>query len=195
MPRDPSGVGVKLHLAMPLKFWRYSTDIDGEYLRAPHPARPCGAGRSMTDAAASAPSADRVLVIDDERVIREMLRRMLLMAGFDVVLAAGGAEGLRVLGTDPHVALILLDLDMPGIDGRRFRDVQRSDPRLASVPTIIVSGAVFTDELREQLQVAHFVQKPVRQATLVRLVESYCRRIGDARFPVVDSASLPSTGH
>jgi CheY-like chemotaxis protein len=129
---------------------------------------------------------ERVLVVDDERVIRDMLRRMLLFAGFDVVVAAGGAEGLRILGTDPQVALVLLDLDMPHIDGRCFRSAQRSDSRLAAIPTVIVSGVLFTDELRRELDAADYLSKPVRQATLVATVEKYCPRIGDRPLPVAE---------
>ena len=125
------------------------------------------------------PAAGRVLVVDDERTIRELFRRILLFDGFDVVVASGGAEGLRILGSDPSIALVLLDLDMPGIDGRRFRFAQCSDPRLAEVPTVVVTGTMLTDDVRAEMRANDYLGKPVNHAEFMRVVERYCARIGD----------------
>jgi CheY-like chemotaxis protein len=144
----------------------------------------------LADAGDTTGSDDRVLVVDDERAIRELFRRRLLMAGFDVVVASGGAEGLRILGTDPRVSLVLLDLDMPGIDGRRFREAQSSDPRLAGVPTVIITGVALTDTLRRQLQANDYLSKPVDNAQFIQVVERYCRRVGDRQLAAGVPASL-----
>ena len=125
------------------------------------------------------PVAGRVLVVDDERAIRELFRRVLLFDGFDVVVASGGAEGLRLLATDPWVVLILLDLDMPDIDGRRFRQAQCEDPRLADIATVLVTGTVVTDEVRGELRATDYLSKPVSRAHMLHVVERYCGRIGD----------------
>jgi CheY-like chemotaxis protein len=129
------------------------------------------------------PAAGRVLVVDDERAIRELFQRILLFEGFDVVLASGGAEGLRLLGTDPRIALVLLDLDMPAVDGRRFRMEQCGDPRLADVPTVIVTGTMLTPEVRAELQATDYLSKPVPRARFIQIVERYCARIGDTPLP------------
>lgn len=115
----------------------------------------------------------RVLVVDDERSIREFFRRCLLLDGIDVVVASGGADGLQALGTDPAIGLVLLDLDMPKIDGRRFREVQRSHARLATIPTVIVTGTVITDSIRAELLAADYVSKPVDRAQLLAIVKRY----------------------
>lgn len=128
----------------------------------------------------------RVLVVDDERTIRELFRRILLFDGFDVVVASGGAEGLRIIGSDPSIALILLDLDMPGIDGRRFRVAQCSDPRLAGIPTVVVTGTVLTDEIRAEMNADDYMSKPVNHAQFMRVVERYCARIGERPLPVAE---------
>jgi len=121
----------------------------------------------------------RVLVIDDEQSVREMFRRSLLLAGFDVAVASGGAEGLKMLGTDAEVGLVMLDLDMPYIDGRRFREAQRSDPRLAAIPTVIVTGTPITDGIRDTLQASDYLSKPVGRAQLLSVVGKYCGTQGE----------------
>jgi CheY-like chemotaxis protein len=118
----------------------------------------------------------RVLVVDDDRAVREVFRRSLLLDGYDVIVATGGAEGLQLLGSDPNIGLVLLDLDMPHIDGRRFREVQRSDTRLAAVPTVIITGTSVSAALRDELQVLEYVSKPVNRTGLLAVVGRYIVR-------------------
>ena len=70
-------------------------------------------------------SAMKILVVDDERAVRDSLRRALELQGYDVALAADGAEALAQLEANGHVDAVLLDVLMPGIDGlevcRRIR--------------------------------------------------------------------------
>ncbi len=67
----------------------------------------------------------KILVVDDERAVRDSLRRALELQGYDVALAADGAEALAELETNGQVDAVLLDVLMPGIDGlevcRRIR--------------------------------------------------------------------------
>lgn len=141
--------------------------------------RPAAAGLPV-DATAPGPGpalsrtpGRRVLVVDDDRAVREFFRRCLLLDGIDVVVAPGGAEGLQALGTDPAIGLILLDLDMPKIDGRRFREVQRSDTRLAAIPTVVVTGTIITSEIRDELQAVDYIAKPIDRTRLLAIVNQH----------------------
>lgn len=125
-----------------------------------------------------------MLVVDDERAVRELLRKTLLLDGYDVIVASGGADGLRTLATDPDVALVLLDLDMPHIDGFQFRAAQLEDPRLAAVPVAVISGTRIDDELRATLGAAAYVSKPFSRRQLLEVVGTHCRRVGDAFLPL-----------
>lgn len=80
------------------------------------------------------PRPGAVLVIEDERPLREMFRRSLLFAGFHVLVAAGGREGLAILHSAPAIAVVTLDLNMPDVDGRKVRAEQRANERLAPNP-------------------------------------------------------------
>ena len=125
----------------------------------------------------SAPvSRNRVLVVDDDPVVRRVLHRSLELAGFDVVIASGGAGGLRMLKADPTIGLVLLDLMMPDMDGWRFRHAQREDSILAGIPTIIVSGSELGRIVHAELQAADYLLKPVGREHLLSVVERYCER-------------------
>lgn len=82
-----------------------------------------------------------VLVVDDDRDARETLSAILESVGFSVFQAADGREGLA-RARDSHPAVIILDLEMPTLDGWGFRAQQRRDGAIADVPVVVVSGAV-----------------------------------------------------
>lgn len=81
-----------------------------------------------------------VLVIDDERCIRDLFARILDCGGFFPVLADNGETALALIrrGLNPHA--ILLDLKMPGMGGLGFLLKLRADPRCCTIPVAIVTG-------------------------------------------------------
>jgi CheY-like chemotaxis protein len=117
----------------------------------------------------------RVLVVDDDPGIRAVFEESLRLARFDVLVAHGGADGLRLLRTDPTIGLVLLDLMMPEMDGWRFRHAQRTDSRLASIPTIVVSGSPLRNIVHEELKAADYLLKPVSREHLLSVVRTYVR--------------------
>jgi DNA-binding response OmpR family regulator len=87
-----------------------------------------------------------VLVVDDEDNNRELLRQELGEANFDVLLAADGPGALELA----HRAdLVLLDIMMPGMDGREVCRLLRVDPRCKSVPVVMLSAL---DQVKDKLQ-------------------------------------------
>jgi CheY-like chemotaxis protein len=100
------------------------------------------------------------------------------VSGFDVVAVDGGAEGLEVLRDDPTIGLVLLDLKMPRVDGWTVRRTQLADRRLASIPTIVVTGSVEEGQrARQELQPADYLLKPVSHDQLISLAARYCTRL------------------
>lgn len=118
---------------------------------------------------------NRILVVDDDPVVRRMFQRSLELARFDVVVADGGAPGLQILQEDETIGLVLLDLTMPDMDGWRFRHAQRLDPRLAQIPTVIVSGSPLGHIVHEELRATDYLLKPVGREHLLSVVASYCK--------------------
>ncbi len=81
----------------------------------------------------------RILIVDDEPSGRRTLELMLLRQDYDLAFAAGGSEALD-LARRLEPDLILLDVMMPGMDGRECLSLLRLDPRLAEIPVILVSA-------------------------------------------------------
>jgi DNA-binding response OmpR family regulator len=129
------------------------------------------------------PKSDtRILVVDDDPAIRNMLRLTLLDEGYTVVTAADGAEALaRVDDSAPH--LILLDLMMPVMDGwetyRHLTAEGRSHP-----PIMVITAGQFSDRARRELrEVAEVINKPFDLDHLLGAVEAHLRRSRNGHGP------------
>ena len=121
-----------------------------------------------------------VLLVDDEVAVRDVLAWVIQGAGYTPLTAAGD-EGFALL-TDhaDQVALVILDLSMHGMDGFRFRDLQRAQPRLADIPTIVMSGRPVLQEEKVRLRANEYVWKPARIAELRALISEHARPIAGA---------------
>jgi CheY-like chemotaxis protein len=117
----------------------------------------------------------RVLVIDDDEGVRTVMRKQLQHAGFDVVSAASGFDGLEMMRQDPGIRLVLLDMIMPVLDGWGVRRKQMEDPMLAQVPVIILTGAPLPSLVHDQLRAADYLLKPVGRDHLISVVSNYCQ--------------------
>lgn len=116
-----------------------------------------------------------VLLVEDDDHIREVFAELLSSEGFAVRTAANGREALALLHQwQPD--LILLDLDMPEMNGRAFRSEQRRDPQLATIPVIVLSAGTLAASV-EELQAAEFMAKPCDIEALVAAI----RRVTEIR--------------
>lgn len=115
-----------------------------------------------------------MLVVDDEKTMQLLYRRSLTSAGFEVVIAKDGPDGLQKLREDPEIRVVLLDLNMPVMDGWGFRSEQRADPQLKDVPTVIVTGEPLARLVQSELHAAEYLLKPVGRDHLISVVADYC---------------------
>jgi two-component system chemotaxis response regulator CheY len=116
-----------------------------------------------------------ILIVEDDAEVRESLADALRDHGYEVHSATNGREGLEVLTTIAALpGLVLLDLMMPVMDGFGFRDLQLKDPRIASIPTAVLSADGHVQLKAERAKVDEYVRKPVELATLVKLARKYC---------------------
>ncbi len=114
-----------------------------------------------------------VLVVDDDRDVREAVREVLQDHGYDVQEAGNGQEALDLLrarSTPPCV--ILLDMMMPVMDGWKFREAQCNDPSLCEIPVVVLSAG--TDHGVETPAPLDFLRKPVQLPPLLEAVARYC---------------------
>ncbi|MFF2517415.1 response regulator [Streptomyces sp. NPDC058086] len=123
-------------------------------------------------------ASGRVLVVDDNKVIRQLIRVNLELEGIEVVTAADGAECLDVVH---HVRpdVVTLDVVMPRLDGLRTAARLRADPRTRNLPLAIVSACTqYEVDSGLDVGVDAFLAKPFEPAELVRLVRELMERRG-----------------
>jgi two-component system response regulator MprA len=83
----------------------------------------------------------RVLIVDDDDKLRELIARVVRIDGWTPTTAANGQLALDVLGAQPSPDVILLDLLMPDMNGWQFRAHQLAHPAWATIPVVVMSGA------------------------------------------------------
>jgi adenylate cyclase len=131
------------------------------------------------------PSGDCVLVIDDDLTARELIATHLRDAGFSVVTAAGGREGLK-RAEELHPIAITLDVLMPDIDGWTVLAALRGNPKLADIPVVM---ATITDDQQHKgmtLGAAGYLTKPVDRDRLIALLQPYQARARRTRVLLVE---------
>ena len=117
-----------------------------------------------------------ILLIEDEADLRETLKDLLELTGFEVETAANGREGLVKLETRSPPCLIMLDLMMPVMNGWQFLETLRKDPlhARASIPVVVVSAAVDMAEIETQYA-CRALQKPVDIDRLLDMAQAHCQ--------------------
>ncbi len=134
-------------------------------------------GRAPGDAALHA--RKRVLVIDDSLTVRETERKLLAARGYDVEVAVDGLDGWNVARSRPF-DLVITDIDMPRMDGIELVRLIKQDPRLASLPVMVVSYKDRDEDRRRGLEAgaAYYLTKSsFHDDTLVQAVANL---IGEA---------------
>ena len=93
----------------------------------------------------------KILIIEDDKFLRELILRKLSDEGFDIVEAVDGEEGIKKVKAEKP-DLILLDLILPGIDGFEVLSKTKEDPNSASIPVIILSNLGQKEEVEKGLK-------------------------------------------
>ena len=146
------------------------------------------ASSSTGSAGRRSPTADCILVIDDDATARELIADHLKAEGFSVVTAAGGVEGLK-RAKELRPTAITLDVMMPDLDGWSVLAALRQDPELADIPVIMVS---IVDEHRRgiALGAAGYLTKPVDRERLHRLVSRFRAPVPPTRVLLVEDDAV-----
>ncbi len=117
----------------------------------------------------------RVLVVDDDVEIRESVMEILEEHGYEPVGAENGLEALdKLRSPGPTPCLILLDLMMPRMDGKAFRELQLQSPELASIPVVVISAFKDVAQTLQEMKVADLLSKPFKLQDLLGLAKRYC---------------------
>jgi chemosensory pili system protein ChpA (sensor histidine kinase/response regulator) len=120
-------------------------------------------------ASAAAAGPPLVMIVDDSLTVRKITSRLLTREGFEIVTAKDGLDALQVLGEQlPDV--ILLDIEMPRMDGFEFTKTVRADPKLAHIPIIMITSRTAEKHRSraKELGVEVYLGKPYQEEELLR---------------------------
>jgi CheY-like chemotaxis protein len=121
----------------------------------------------------------RVLLVEDDEIISDVLIDVLIDEGYDVRHARDGRQALQVL-EEWRPGVIVLDLTTPGMDGWSFRAAQLQLPTpLARVPVVVLTGAYVAESRTEALAAAAIISKPFDLGGLLEVVARVCRECRD----------------
>jgi signal transduction histidine kinase len=121
-----------------------------------------------------------LLIVEDDKDIREALDGLLSMEGYQVAGCANGLEALQYLRRSPAPDVILLDLMMPVMDGWQFRVEQKKDPALASIPVVALSAD--NTPKAAAIDAEAYLKKPVDFDTLLGTIERLVLRLDHQRL-------------
>jgi DNA-binding response OmpR family regulator len=118
--------------------------------------------------------AEKILVVDDEQEIRNLLDHFLKDQGYEVVLASDGNQALK-LAAEENPQVIILDIKMPGLDGLEVCKLLKEKEQTRLIPIIVITG--FEDNKMEALNrgADDFVNKPFDMAEIAIRVKSALR--------------------
>lgn len=124
-----------------------------------------------------------ILIIDDSRTNRELLKAM-LEHEYNVIEAAGGPEGIEILKAGEYeFAVVLLDIIMPGMDGFEVMENMRSDSRTKDIPVIMISTEDNNSTIRKayDLGVADYISRPFDSRIVYRRVSNVIKLFAKQR--------------
>jgi len=110
----------------------------------------------------------KILLIEDDKFLRELMNKKLLTMGYDVVCAADGESGLVAI-KDSKPDVVLLDLILPGMNGFEVLEKAKKDPETAKVPVVILSNLGQSEDIEKGLKLgakdflvkAHFTPQEI----------------------------------
>jgi CheY-like chemotaxis protein len=113
----------------------------------------------------------RILIVDDDREVRDTLQNILTVEGYQVVSVANGLEALELLDGGYRPCIILLDLMMPIIDGWQFLAERSASPALATIPVLVITATAISTIAHQHTAV---LRKPFPLQDLLDRIHEYC---------------------
>ncbi len=116
----------------------------------------------------------RILLVEDDDDLREVLHALIARRGIDVDSASNGAQAIAALRFGERPKLVLLDLILPDTNGWALRAQMLADPELARIPVVVLSGVADTQEHAKALAADAALLKPVAPSQLYEVISAYC---------------------
>ena len=115
----------------------------------------------------------KVLIVDDSNLVHSMYRQMLNKYDCEFLDAMNGMEALKLVEQENDIDLILLDVDMPVMNGLRFLEQYKGNPSGAQIPIIVISTLGKEKDIKRGLELgaAGYIIKPFEPQNLHTLIE------------------------
>ena len=116
----------------------------------------------------------KIIVAEDDRMTRQLLTGILEKEGYNVLQCENGAQALRLLEDNEDTFLMIADIIMPELDGRRLVKAVRQNPKFAESPVVIMISAVIdAKDVSNLLELGKtwFLSKPIEKVTLLKLLQ------------------------
>jgi len=166
----------------------------GVVARHGHSRRVLDAQRQTAPASARRLAGTRVLVVDDSDINQEIAQHMLQREGAHVFLASNGREALALLRDGPHFDVVLMDVQMPEMDGLQATRELRADDNLCHLPVVALTAGALAEERRRALDAGmdHFLTKPIDPDQLLEVTVQALARRGVVTAPAPLMDELPA---
>jgi CheY-like chemotaxis protein len=122
-----------------------------------------------------------VLIVDDDSDIREAIRDLLNVEGYDTAEARDGGSGLAYLRSQPAPGVILLDWNMTPMGGAAFMAEFSRDASLSAIPVVLLTADVRAEAKAKELGLSTFLTKPVDVDQLIAIAARCCSHRGEDR--------------
>jgi len=121
-------------------------------------------------------AGERILVVEDNEKNMKLCRDVLQATGYETLEATTGEDAVE-LATMRVPALVLMDAQLPGIDGVEALAQLRRDERTASIPVLVLTARAMSGDRERFLEAGFdgYLSKPVDVAELIRVVQEHCR--------------------
>ncbi len=142
---------------------------EGSRFELRFPSRPAPALKRVAELSDRPPAPARqrrLLLVEDDQLVRRSLTRWLISDGFEVIAVADGQEALSVLKAAGDIACVVSDIAMPGLDGERLAALLAEQQ--PALPVVLVSGNRIPSASFSASPLRAFVPKPLSQTTLAR---------------------------
>jgi CheY-like chemotaxis protein len=124
---------------------------------------------------ATSAAAHQILIVEDDRALRESVGRVLEGEGYDVQKASNGAEAMNLLAQGERPCVILLDLMMPVMNGWQFLEERRAHNDVAGIPVVVMSANLnLPGFAAPHLPVQATLKKPIHSDHLLEVVDRFC---------------------
>ena len=125
-------------------------------------------------AAANGERHNRILLVEDNRTNRDLATMVLAGNGFDVDIAVDGNEGLHKARSSPY-DLVLMDIELPGLDGLTVTRMLKSDPKTSALPVVALTANAMKGNEQEALAAgcSGYISKPIEVANFVQKIATY----------------------